>query len=451
MAARLECELGMRIYGAGLYLRAAFSPRAKGFPWLLTSPARSDGGRSRLMGTILVGIGLVAAACETALAPTLAPPVSTPAGSPTATVASPAPTPTTDHTSEPAYEWVAGPPMLTPRIDHHAVALKDGRVLVFGGLGEPGLLRASEVYDPSAGEWISVGDTHFPRRESAVALLDDGRVLAAGGRMSHSTTEAEVFDPDTLEWTEVDPLATPRSRAVAVTLNDGRVLVIGGANTLSGGEEDDLALKSSEIFDPESGSWTSGGEVELGRVDLKSAELLEDGRVLLAGGIFARPNPYTELFDPELNMWTSSASLPDPIGGGSAFQLQDGLVILAGGGLLCCSQDTLVYDPASEEWTQGAKMEHPRVNHHVLELPDGRYVALLGLNPLMPFDPPLSEVGLFSPRSGEWTAGPNYPGLVRGSSNPVLLQGGEVIITGGMPTDGSSRFGDEVHLFLPQQ
>jgi hypothetical protein len=71
------------------------------------------------------------------------------------------------------------------------------------------------------------------------------------------------------------------------------VLVVGGTN----GE---LGVASAEIFNADTGSWTTTGGLNQGRV-LHTATMLVDGRVLVAGGtLFQGSNALSsaELYTP---------------------------------------------------------------------------------------------------------------------------------------------------------
>src|SRR5581483_9583647 len=99
------------------------------------------------------------------------------------------------------------------------------------------------------------------------------------------------------------PMATGRSGHTATLLNDGRVLVAGGTvHDKTSGSERFLALASTELFDPKTGQWAPGPPMKDAR-HWHSATLLDDGRVLVAGG--ARENKSylasAELYEPESN------------------------------------------------------------------------------------------------------------------------------------------------------
>ncbi len=99
--------------------------------------------------------------------------------------------------SSPTWRYVAS--MSTPRRQHNATILPDGRVLVTGGSRGSGFDNAStpvlhaEVYDPATNQWTRLASiTGYRGYHSTALLLPDGRVLSAGGRRART---AEVFSP----------------------------------------------------------------------------------------------------------------------------------------------------------------------------------------------------------------------------------------------------------------
>ena len=82
--------------------------------------------------------------------------------------------------TDPAGVWIATGSMGTPRYDHAAVRLLDGRVLVVGGSSRAILrvdLTSAELYDPGKGTWSATGNMVKPHIGLAATLLRDGRVL----------------------------------------------------------------------------------------------------------------------------------------------------------------------------------------------------------------------------------------------------------------------------------
>src|SRR4051812_1506236 len=74
-----------------------------------------------------------------------------------------------------------------------SVLLNDGRVLA---IFEPRKAVASALFDPLTGRWRSLAGPRTPRWQFGSALLRDGRLLLAGGlTMEGYTATCELFDP----------------------------------------------------------------------------------------------------------------------------------------------------------------------------------------------------------------------------------------------------------------
>ena len=247
--------------------------------------------------------------------------------------------------------WAPTPRMVAARWNHTATQLRDGRVLVTGGLGyELGFIwnpvASTEIFDPATGTWSPAAPMHTARFFHAAVALPDGRVLVSGGwELVFSEASVEIYDPASDAWTLAASMHAARVGHTATLLPDGRVLVVGGA----GDEGWPLA---AEVFDEASGGWsvTAG---ELGRARAShSAVALPDGRVLVACGI--DPSG-AELSAPEIFVPATGMFQASPGGGasraGPAVLLPDGTILAAFGINLAGSSKTAeIFDPGTGAW-----------------------------------------------------------------------------------------------------
>src|SRR5947208_11115006 len=113
----------------------------------------------------------------------------------------------------------------------------------------------------------------------------------------------------------------------------------------------------------DAGSWTRGPDLLDGHV-AHTATLLNDGRVLIAGGtrVDGVARASSELFDPRTNRWTRAADMMHARAAHAATLLADGTVLVTGGqtGLSLFDDQVLasaeIYHPASNSWTAVAAM-----------------------------------------------------------------------------------------------
>ena len=94
-------------------------------------------------------------------------------------------------------QWRGTAHMALARMEHNAVLLPDGNVLVIGGRSDndstPTPVMTPEIFNPSSETWTAVAPHSVPRRyHSTAVLLPDGRVLAAGGDFQPS---GEIYSP----------------------------------------------------------------------------------------------------------------------------------------------------------------------------------------------------------------------------------------------------------------
>jgi len=245
-----------------------------------------------------------------------------------------------------ASPWVRGPDMRNGRYYPSNVTLGDGRVLVFGGQRQDGLINEqveayvedtsgtgrfdllpggswqlqnypmtfllpsgkifhagpeifTKTFDPVAQLWVNVDQSNYGMRTSGTAVMlppSFQRFLIAGGRTSPdhhapATASAEIIDlSDTVpSWRTIAPMHFERLYLSSVILPDGKVLVVGG------GYDDEIPAYPSEMFDPATESWSVMSSQRSFRLYHSSAVLLPDATVLSAGSNF---NNTAEVYQP---------------------------------------------------------------------------------------------------------------------------------------------------------
>src|ERR1700737_4874861 len=159
------------------------------------------------------------------------------------------------------------------------------------------------------------------------------RVLVAGILMGLSASgpiPADAKATDSGTWAPAPNLLEGHVAHTATLLNDGRVLIAGGTHV------DGVARARCELFDPRSGRWSSAADMIQARA-AQAATLLADGNVLVTGGqtglsIFPiQVLASTEIYHPKTNSWASVAPMHAPRRMHTSIRLHDGRVLVVGG------------------------------------------------------------------------------------------------------------------------
>lgn len=326
--------------------------------------------------------------------------------------------------------------MAVPRSSGHtATLLPNGKVLV-AGLPDDGNINA-EVYDPVAGTFSSTGDMVDldccpgvgGRSAHAATLLNNGMVLLTGGRHFQELATAELYDPNTGTFSSTAGLmTTARAEHSSTLLNNGQVLLVGGEDG-SGNP-----LHTAELYDPATGTFSPTGSMAVERRE-HTATLLNDGTVLVVGGAVPITQestvPDAEIYDPATGTFSPTGNMTSARSQHAATLLSDGKVLISGGvGVAEYLATAELFDPATQSFTATTGvMGAARSYHTATLLPDGT-VLIAGGNESTgesfslsaeTFDPSL---GTFSPTGGMATE--------RFSHTATLLQNGAVLVTGGM-------------------
>lgn len=124
--------------------------------------------------------------------------------------------------------------------DHSIIVLADGRVLALGVLrGSTDNSVMAEIYDPASESWSLRSSPALVRFQSEVVQLPDGRILVAGGETEVNPPPVptslgivkwtDLYDPTNDSWRRVADLNHFREyHAVTLLVPDGRVLTTGG-------------------------------------------------------------------------------------------------------------------------------------------------------------------------------------------------------------------------------
>ncbi|MDQ6783161.1 MAG: IPT/TIG domain-containing protein [Actinomycetota bacterium] len=316
------------------------------------------------------------------------------------------------------------------------------------------------TYVPAAGHWASLqADRRFGH---TATLLGDGKVLIAGGCVTLdpsgactvATATAELYDPASRSFSPTGSMTRARIGHHATVLPDGKVLVSGGCPALRCPQEpidpSVLAdLRSADLYDPMSGTWSSTGSTPFIQ-EVTTSTLLPAGpvsacgsncgKVLVVGpaatadGRAAAPTD-AELYDPRRGTWSPTGPTQFDRDHPVAVALNTGRVLVTGvvSGQGIGATPGELYDAATGTWSPTGNVEPvPNSGSPSTLLADGRVLVAgpAATGGSMLYDPAAHpDPANPSVKGGAWTKAP--PTFGDGDATTTRLHDGKVLVTGG--------------------
>lgn len=294
--------------------------------------------------------------------------------------------------------------MVEERAGHTATRLADGRVLLTGGwyevsLGQLATTEGAEIYDPATEAFEAVGSMTTARVDHAALLLPDGRVLVTGGsRLDGSfltdLDSAEVFDPVTGEFTLLaESMTVARATHVMEDMGNGKFLLYGGSDTDLHPEWFDTATEHFAALAPaaqdEARFGAAGATFESGAACVAGGDQL--GTVVYVDPLFGYAQNTGSGLNAPRSYATATRYGPDRILVVGGFDFSRGYYMLP-------TCDVVIEGGLAGSGTYGCEMRFPTgmVFHTATRLGDGRVLFCGGLNE-NGGEPELDAAYLFTP------------------------------------------------------
>jgi len=191
-------------------------------------------------------------------------------------------------------EWSDASPMHFRRCFTSA-AVVDNTLYVIAGYDGERRLSSVETYCSSSNQWRLMKSFNTPRSDAACVALDN-KIYLLGGYGGDALCSCEVYDVINDQWTFITQMNCKRSGACAVVLPcSKKIMIIGGYNGVS-------RIKATEIYDPETNTWTYGPSMCQERSNF--AVCIMDNEVHVIGGYTGYTTvDSVEIFNEENNTW----------------------------------------------------------------------------------------------------------------------------------------------------
>jgi hypothetical protein len=298
-----------------------------------------------------------------------------------------------------------------------AALLPDGKVLFAGGdrfeVFDRSLPSTAEFYDPSTNTFTLGPTMNFPRFCATATLMRNGKVLIAGGipfpsPFSKARGDTEIYDPATNSFA-IGPSINP-------ALFQGRSLMryeaFVGKVLLAGAPCGGAGCGFTPVYNPTTNRITPGPVVDF--PPMGSIVTLPNGRVLFSESLkemvkreevpWAKPDfPFdsrniTKIYDPNVNETIAGPFIPFDTDVLCA--LPNGKILMTGG------ERSTLYDFQSDTFSAAPAMHGRYDDLEVFELRNGK-VLFIGWDEINMFlrpSPPATE--LYDPATNTFARGP---------------------------------------------
>ena len=223
-------------------------------------------------------------------------------------------------------------------------------------------------------------------------------------------------------------MSVPRGQHTATLLQDGKVLVAGGVGYVSGHYS---YTATAELYDPASGTFSLTGSMKNAR-HCHTATLLSNGQVLITGGYDGSAFlSAAEIFDPVSGTFALTGSMSAARCFHTATLLPNGKVLIAGGSdgnvVLATAE---LFDPATGAFSPTGSMGTVRA-FHTATLTGGKALLTGGSDVNgSPSGNPTATAELYDPASGHFSSTSSMA-IPRAAHTATLLTNGKIFVTGG--------------------
>jgi N-acetylneuraminic acid mutarotase len=324
----------------------------------------------------------------------------------------------------------------TPRRNHTAV-WTGSVVVIWGGIGQTGLVNTGSRYDPATDTWLSASTVGAPSaRQQHRAVWTGSSMVVWGGRGPINSVLADGgrYDPVTDSWMPVSMTGAPSARTGFTAIWSGtRLVVWGGSNATS-------LMSSGGRYDPASDIWTPTSMTNAPVPRSGHSAVWTGSRMIIWGGSGAAAGASGGQYDPVGDSWAATSTLNAPAARSSHFAVWTGSLMVVWGGSGAGVLNTGGrYDPVSDTWTATSTTNTPAniLNRTVIWA--GTVMIVWGGSVNNPADGTSTyptDGGRYDPVSDTW-APTSLVGAPIGRSGLTLVStGSSAILWGGVRAEG---------------
>lgn len=236
----------------------------------------------------------------------------------------------------------------------HTVNELNGKIYVVGGSNTEtsSLPTTALVYNIASKEWSQILLHNNKNRNCHCSCVVDGKLYVIGGNDGLSTlTTMDMYDPNTGEWTSKSPMSTDRGLTACAAIDD-KIYVMGGMRVVGSAYYYE-GFSTAEVYDTKTDTWTTLADMPTKRWGLSSTSF--KGKIYVFGGrSLGLPYSSIEIYDPQTNTWTTSeTNMPTARYCLTSCMLDDKIYTIAGwrnSGAGPIYDKVEVYNPQTNEW-----------------------------------------------------------------------------------------------------
>jgi hypothetical protein len=248
------------------------------------------------------------------------------------------------------------------------------------------------------GTWTALAGP-APDSLATMLLLTDGTVMAHASQEQHERATWYQLTPDASgsyvngTWSQLASDSNTRVYYPSNVLQDGRVFVAGG--------EYGNGQNTGNVYDPTTDTWTRTPNGPLGDIGDVPSEVLPDNRVIVG----SRQGSRTQIYDPSSNTWTVGPTKADTSSEETWMLLPDQTILDAE---VFNAPNAEKYIPSENRWISAGRIPVNLTQGFEigagLLLPDGRAFFLGASGKTALYTPPDDPHA-----PGAWAAGPDIP------------------------------------------